>query len=101
LISNAVKFTERGNVVVAAHKKDKVVEICVSDTGIGIPKQDIPIIFDPFRQVESSLTREHGGVGLGLFVVKQLLDLMGGTINVESEVGSGSTFCVCIPMGKG
>jgi signal transduction histidine kinase len=101
LISNAVKFTERGNVVVAAHKKDKVVEICVSDTGIGIAKQDIPIIFDPFRQVESSLTREHGGVGLGLFVVKQLLDLLGGTINIESKVGNGSTFCFRIMMRQG
>ena len=100
LISNAVKFTEKGTVTVDAHRKDDGVEINIIDTGIGISSEDLPIIFEPFRQVESPLTRRHGGVGMGLYIAKRLLEILGGTIKVESEVGRGSTFRVWIPTRR-
>jgi signal transduction histidine kinase len=99
LMNNAVKFTEKGSVTVDAHRKDAGVEIDVVDTGFGIPQESLPIIFEPFRQVESPLTRRHGGVGMGLYIAKRLLELLGGNINVESEAGRGSTFRVWIPAG--
>jgi len=73
----------------------------VIDTGIGISQEALPIIFEPFRQVENPLTRRYGGVGLGLYITKTLLDILSGTINVESEVGTGSTFRIWIPTGEG
>lgn len=97
LVSNAVKFTEKGSVAVDAHRQNGGVEISVIDTGIGIEQGALPLIFEPFRQVENPLTRRHGGVGLGLYIVRRLLELLHGTINVESEVGRGSTFRVWIP----
>ncbi len=100
LISNAVKFTEKGSVTLDILKRDSCIEISVSDTGIGIPPESLPIIFEPFRQVESPLTRRHGGVGMGLYIAKRLLEILGGNIKVESEVGSGSTFRVWIPTGE-
>lgn len=100
LVSNAVKFTERGNVTVDAHRKDKGVEINVIDTGIGLSPEELPIIFEPFRQVESPLTRSHGGVGIGLYIVRRLLELLGGMIKVESKVGRGSAFRVWLPIRK-
>ncbi|MEW6299595.1 MAG: ATP-binding protein [Thermodesulfobacteriota bacterium] len=98
LIGNALKFTEKGLVSVKAHPCANGVEVCVSDTGIGIAPEALPIIFDPFRQVESALTRHHGGVGLGLYIVRRMLDLLGGTIAVESQLGKGSTFRVWLPL---
>jgi signal transduction histidine kinase/CheY-like chemotaxis protein len=98
LILNAVKFTEAGNVTVAAHPLDSGFEIAVSDTGIGIGPETLPIIFEPFRQGDSSLTRRYGGLGLGLHIVRRLLELLGGTIDVESEVGRGSIFRVRLPV---
>lgn len=100
LISNAVKFTEKGSVIVDARKLDKGIEISVADTGIGIAQENISIIFEPFRQIESPLTRRHGGVGLGLYISKRLIELLSGTIKVESEIGKGSTFSVWIPAEK-
>ena len=97
LIGNAVKFTETGCVSVAAHPQNEGIEICVSDTGIGIAPDAMNIIFEPFRQLESHLTRRHSGVGLGLYIVRRMLDLLGGTVQVESVVGRGSTFRVRIP----
>jgi signal transduction histidine kinase len=99
LLSNAVKFTEKGSVIVDAHKQDRGIEISVTDTGIGISPEALQFIFEPFRQAESLLTRQHGGVGLGLHIVKRLLEILGGTIKAESEVGKGSTFRVWIPTG--
>jgi len=98
LIGNAVKFTEKGSITVDAHGNETGIEIDVIDTGIGIAAHELPIIFEPFRQLESSGTRQVGGTGLGLHIVKQLLHLLGGRIEVESEVGRGSTFHVWVPM---
>jgi len=98
LIANAVKFTERGNVTVRAELRGGGVQFDVSDTGIGVPPEAQKIIFEPFRQADSSTTRRYGGVGLGLYIVRRLLDLLGGSVTVESEVGRGSTFSVWVPI---
>ena len=97
LVSNAIKFTERGSVTVTAQPCKGGVEVSVSDTGIGIPADLRDIIFEPFRQVDSSMTRRYGGVGLGLYIARRLIDLLDGTITLESEVGRGSTFRVWLP----
>ncbi|MFZ5910182.1 MAG: sensor histidine kinase [Chloroflexota bacterium] len=99
LVSNAVKFTDRGSVHVRFSKqKAKHWQIEVNDTGRGISQEDLPYVFDTFRQVEGAATREHGGVGLGLSIVKQLVSLMEGEIAVKSELGAGSTFSVTFPL---
>jgi signal transduction histidine kinase len=97
LLNNARKFTDHGQVMLRGGRKNDGVEICVSDTGIGIEKEEIPFIFQPFRKVGTALTRSKGGAGLGLYVVKNFLDLLRGTISVESEVGRGSTFRIWLP----
>jgi PAS domain S-box-containing protein len=97
LITNALKFTERGGVRINAVERDAGLEVSVYDTGIGIAPDILPIIFEPFRQGESAATRRYGGVGLGLYVVRRLLDLLNGSISVESELGRGSTFRVWVP----
>ncbi|TMA56466.1 MAG: HAMP domain-containing histidine kinase, partial [Deltaproteobacteria bacterium] len=95
LISNAVKFTKAGSITVAAHNHDGGVEISVADTGVGISQEALGLIFEPFHQVDNS--GQLGGTGLGLHIVKRLLELLGGTVTVESEVGRGSTFRVWVP----
>lgn len=97
LLGNALKFTERGTITVAAHPLAEGVEMTVSDTGVGIPAEILPVIFDMFRQGDSATTRRYGGVGLGLYIVRRLLDLLGGTVSVESTLGQGATFRVWIP----
>ena len=97
LLDNAAKFTAEGSITIAAQAHGDRIEIAVSDTGIGIAPDVVPIIFEPLRQGEASMTRTYGGVGLGLYVVQQLLDLLDGTIAVETEVGRGSTFRVSLP----
>jgi signal transduction histidine kinase len=101
LIGNAVKFTDRGSVTIDARTNDGGVEISVADTGIGIPKDQQALIFEPFRQVDSSTTRGYGGVGLGLYIVRRLVEMMGGKISVESEVLRGSTFRCWLPAEAG
>jgi PAS domain S-box-containing protein len=101
LLSNAVKFTERGEVVVLvgaapAGKGSYRMELAVRDTGIGIPKDRMDRLFTSFSQVDASTTRRYGGTGLGLAISERLVKLMGGTIRVESEEGSGSTFHISL-----
>ena len=100
LIGNATKFTEKGSITVNAYGCGSGIEIDVIDTGVGIPADELPIIFEPFRQLESAKTRRFGGTGLGLHIVKRLLELLGGRITVESEVGHGSTFRVWMPTNQ-
>jgi signal transduction histidine kinase len=98
LLSNAVKFTHDGEIRVAARLVDDGgVEVEVGDTGIGIDPDGLESIFDDFRQVDQSSTREYGGTGLGLSITRKLLDLLGGSVRVESEMGKGSVFTVRLP----
>lgn len=101
LVSNAVKFTDQGRVLVEAGGREGGVEIRVTDTGRGIPEEARVAIFEPFYQVDHSLTHQQGGIGLGLHIVKRLLDGLGGRIEVESEVGRGSTFSLWLPTHQG
>jgi polar amino acid transport system substrate-binding protein len=99
LVNNAVKFTDHGTVHVrlfCPHASRWGVEVV--DSGRGIPESELPYIFDTFRQVEGSATRAHGGFGLGLSIVKQLVNLMNGEIRVKSKVDRGSTFTVNLPL---
>ncbi len=99
LISNAIKFTKTGSVCVALLRPDKSHwAIRVSDTGIGVPKDHRESIFEPFRQVDESIAREYGGMGLGLSIVKRLTSSLKGKIRVESEPEKGSTFTVILPL---
>jgi signal transduction histidine kinase/HAMP domain-containing protein len=100
LIHNAMKFTEHGSVTISARCFHDSVVIAVKDTGIGIEKEKLPVIFDMFRQVDSSHTRSHGGVGVGLFIVKKYVELLNGKIEVESSPGHGTTFTLTIPTDE-
>ena len=99
LINNAIKFTDQGTVTISARflASKKAMEFKVTDTGIGIPKELVPSIFERFRQVDGSDTKAYGGVGLGLYIAKKYANLLGGTIHVESKLGQGSTFALRIP----
>ncbi len=98
IIGNAVKFTEKGNVTIYAESDNENINLKVKDSGIGIPKSDIPHIFDKFRQVDGSSSRNYEGTGLGLSIVFELVNIIGGKINVESEIGKGSVFTVSVPI---
>lgn len=99
LLANAVKFTpEGGSVRLSSRRDGDRVLVAVSDTGIGIPAGEVEHIFDEFRQVDGSTSREFGGVGLGLALVRRLSDLLGGEVRVQSEVGAGSTFTLDLPL---
>jgi CheY-like chemotaxis protein len=100
LISNAIKFTPKGGrVEVRVGRVESHVEMTVSDTGRGIAPEFLPHVFDRFRQADASSTRVHGGLGLGLSIVRQLVELHGGTVRVESAgEGRGSTFTVSLPL---
>jgi PAS domain S-box-containing protein len=100
LLTNAVKFTPTGGrIQVKVHRLDSHVEIVVSDTGVGINKEFLPYVFDRFRQADASTTRVHGGLGLGLSIVHQLVDLHGGSVSVNSEgEGQGATFTILLPF---
>lgn len=99
LLGNAVKFTERGEIKVTIRKKDeRSLYFEVSDTGIGIASEKIPLLFEAFMQADASTTRKYGGTGLGLAISKQMVELMGGTIQVHSELGKGSRFSFWIPL---
>jgi PAS domain S-box-containing protein len=105
LLGNAVKFTERGEVVMEAamvrtRGEDLTVRLAVRDTGIGIPKEKQAAVFESFVQADAGTTRRHGGTGLGLTISRQLVELMGGRIGVESEPGVGSEFWVELPLRR-
>jgi signal transduction histidine kinase len=89
----------RGSITIDAHAHNEGVELSVTDTGIGIPPEAQALIFEPFRQLDSSDTRRYNGSGLGLHIVQRLLTLLRGTVAVESEVGHGSMFRVWVPQG--
>ncbi|MBF8249036.1 MAG: hypothetical protein HW374_1836, partial [Bacteroidetes bacterium] len=99
LINNAVKFTDEGSITFTARyfPETKVAEFKVADTGIGIEQEMLPSIFQRFHQLDSSDTRNHGGLGLGLYIVKNYTEVLGGQIQVNSELGKGSIFAVTIP----
>jgi PAS domain S-box-containing protein len=100
LLSNSIKFTPKGgNVLARLEQTDSNLEITISDTGQGIAAELLPYVFDRFRQSDSSSSRRHGGLGLGLAIVRQLVELHGGTVSVESPgEGEGSTFKVQLPV---
>ena len=100
LLTNAVKFTPKGGrIQVKVQRIDSNVEIVVSDSGVGINKEFLPYVFDRFRQADATTTRLHGGLGLGLSIVHQLVDLHGGTVRVQSEgEGKGATFTITLPF---
>jgi len=101
LLDNAVKYTERGEVSLTAEAGDDQVKIRVSDTGIGIPSEHLPRIFERFYRVDKARSRELGGTGLGLSIVKHIVQLHGGRIEVTSQPGRGSTFTVLLPSSRG
>jgi signal transduction histidine kinase/FixJ family two-component response regulator len=100
LLENSLKFTKDGYIKLSVRylRKSNAVEFKVADTGPGIPKDKLPDIFEMFRQVDSSATREHNGLGIGLFIAKRLTDILGGKITVESNLGEGSTFTIVLPL---
>src|SRR5207244_6324798 len=100
LLSNAIKFTPKGGCVdVRLRRAESHVELSVSDTGEGISADFLPHIFERFRQADSTSTRAHGGLGLGLGIVRHLVELHGGTVRAESAgPGQGATFVVCLPL---
>ncbi len=98
LINNAIKFTENGSVTISVQRLSNAMEFKVKDTGIGMPHDMLPSIFQMFRQLDSSNTRSYGGSGVGLYIVKKFVDLLGGKIAVESILGKGSTFTITIPL---
>lgn len=105
LVGNAVKFTEQGQITIKGEIQSveagagrHVLSLVVNDTGIGIPKEDLERIFEPFAQVDETHTRKYGGSGLGLGIVKRLVELMGGQVGVESELGRGTLVSIQIPV---
>jgi signal transduction histidine kinase len=101
LIGNAIKYTDEGGVTVTARRRGGGAEIVVADTGCGIEPTALRAIFEPFRQIKDGSAPDRGGVGLGLYIVQRMLDMMGATIAVESKLGAGSTFRVWVPGVKG
>ena len=98
LLGNAIKFTDRGSVTLKLTRASTSVRLDVIDTGIGIAEDELPRLFRPFAQVDTGLTRRHGGTGLGLYISRRLSTLLGGHIEVASEPGVGSTFSVVLPL---
>jgi signal transduction histidine kinase len=98
LLGNAVKFTDRGRVTLLLTRGSRAVRMEVRDTGIGIPEEELPRLFRPFAQVDTGLTRRHGGTGLGLYISRRLASLLGGHIEVESVATLGSTFTLVLPV---
>jgi signal transduction histidine kinase len=98
LLGNAIKFTDHGRVTLRLSATPTSARFDVVDTGIGIAQDELSRLFRPFAQVDTGLTRRHGGTGLGLYVSRRLATLLGGHIEVASEPGAGSTFSVVLPL---
>lgn len=99
LVSNAVKYTDKGNIIIQASLlKEQKVKVKVADTGIGMPKKSLDKLFQPFQQISTSLTKKRGGTGLGLYLCKKLITLLGGSIMVKSEYRKGSEFSFVLPL---
>jgi two-component system phosphate regulon sensor histidine kinase PhoR len=99
LLDNAVKFNRpNGEVRVETRSVGGKAHITIADTGIGIPSEDLPRVFERFYRVDKARSREMGGTGLGLSIVKHVIELMGGTVSVESQLGEGSQFTIIIPQ---
>jgi signal transduction histidine kinase len=98
LLSNGIKFTDKGEVRLACLVSSGVLEIRIADTGVGIPAEHIEEVFEPFWQAEQTATRKTGGTGLGLSVTRKLARLLGGDVTVASRVGMGTTFVLALPM---
>jgi two-component system chemotaxis sensor kinase CheA len=101
LLANAIKFTRQGSVALKVSANDGAVRFAVSDTGIGIAKDQQEIIFESFRQADGKTSRMYGGTGLGLAICRELAGLLNGRIEVESELGAGSTFTLTLPVASG
>jgi len=101
LLSNAVKFTEQGHVSVSCRSDNDRYLLSFTDTGIGMPEEELQNLFQPFHQIDTGLARKREGTGLGLSICKKIIDLMGGSISVDSKWGQGSTFLVTIPKQAG
>jgi len=100
LIGNAIKFTEKGGITVQITREHDMGIFQVKDTGTGMKEEDLPLIFDVFQQADSSSTRSASGTGLGLAITRKLVELHGGKISVESELGKGTIFTFTLPLGK-
>ncbi len=98
VVGNAIKFTETGGVYVTSDHDDTHVHVYVRDTGCGIPEDQVEQIFQKFVQVDTSVTRRNSGTGLGLAITRELIELHGGTVTVDSEMGAGSTFTISLPF---
>lgn len=100
LMSNAVKFTDKGSITIGARACDENIEFWVKDEGCGIKKEDMKKLFEPFQQIDSTLTKKHEGTGLGLHLTEKLVYLLKGSISVESNFGKGTIFRVILPQNK-
>ncbi|MCF7858494.1 MAG: transporter substrate-binding domain-containing protein [Candidatus Cloacimonetes bacterium] len=101
LLSNAVKFTEQGSVTISSEvEQGNWLKIMVSDTGIGIKEKDVGKLFEPFQQIDSTLTKKYEGTGLGLHLTQKILELLKGRITVSSKIDEGTTFIVTLPLYK-
>jgi signal transduction histidine kinase len=98
LLSNAMKFTNKGGVSIVVRPHAMGIRIDINDTGIGIKPEHLSVIWEDFRQVDQSRTREYGGTGLGLSITRKLVERLGGTISVESIVAVGTTFTIMLPL---
>jgi CheY-like chemotaxis protein/two-component sensor histidine kinase len=99
LLSNAIRYTKKGFVKLSAKQQNECVSIAVSDSGIGIPAEQLEHIFDEFHQVDRNPQQRHGGLGLGLSIVQRIATLLGSEIEVVSDVDTGSSFLICLPRG--
>jgi signal transduction histidine kinase len=100
ILDNAIRYTPRGGEIsVSVQAEGEMAVVSISDTGIGIPSEDLPHIFERFYRVDRARSRSEGGSGLGLAIAKHIAEIHGGRIEIESELGTGSTFRVYLPLG--